>query len=142
MGSNDHQPVPDPKPRVQVPLKPNPGLKDSFLAPPRATPEPPDEVDAMARAKTDPGCKVGGPTTDSERLHALEARSDILEASRGSYDIQVVSLLEHILRQSKAITEMRSLLRQTIRGVERLAQGHSKGNLGLPSEEDWEAGGA
>ena len=37
----------------------------------------------------------------------------------------------------KHCEKLENMIRATIRGVTRLSEGHSKGNLGLPSDEDW-----
>lgn len=130
MGHNDHLLVPDPKKRS-------------------------DAIQAY-HAKG----PLGGPTTSGERLDALEEEQgkwgvrlvalnlNIQEAvtaitelrrSRERHDAQAVALQNHFVETSLAILELTRLLKQTIRGVERLAQGHSKGNLGLPTAEDWAA---
>lgn len=128
MGSNDHVPVPDPKVRV---------LPDEPL----------------------------GAHSSNNFVH-VTGRLNNLERSRESYDLQVAGLLSHILDQGKSITSLEisrngqevqsevlrnsiinivrgmasltRLLKQTSRGVERLAQGHSAGNLGLPTFDDWD----
>lgn len=114
MGSNDHVPVPDPKPRVHVPprtLQPEgrvlPGSTHSIAPAP-----------------------LGGPTTTNERL-------DSLEKSRERHDAQAVALRNSIVEIVTGMANLTRLLKQTARGVERLAQGHSQGNLGLPTDEDW-----
>lgn len=112
MGHNDHVPVPDPTPRVRTPEKVIPRPHGTVMLPP-----------------TDNRVEV--PMTSSKRL-------DSLEKSRERYDAQAVSLRNSIVEISTGMANLTRLLRQTVRGIERLGQGHSIGNLGLPTVDDWQ----
>ena len=139
MGSNDHVPVPDPQ---HFQLHELPGGKTSQ---PLSTPETPkvqvprpsreSAQREVARSYTNrPKAPelIGGPTTTNERL-------DSLEKSQERNKAQAVSVLTSLVNLSNAIVDLQRLLRQTARGVDRLAQGKSRGNLGLPSDEDWKS---
>lgn len=118
-----HDPTPDPKPRVAE--KPS-SLKYPRRSPPQLKSPNPLNITGMNEP-------VGGTTTTDERLSYLENRIE-------KYDAQTVSFLGSLANLSEALVKVERLLRQTARGCDRLAQGKSRGNLGLPSEEDWKAG--
>lgn len=121
-----HDPTPDPKPRVTVDADKPSSLKYPRRSPPQLKSPNPLNITGMNEP-------VGGTTTTDERLSYLENRIE-------KYDAQTVSFLGSLANLSEALVKVERLLRQTARGCDRLAQGKSRGNLGLPSEEDWKAG--
>ena len=118
MGSNDHVPVPDPKPRVHVPPQ---TLRDL------------SEANAQKES-----LEANGYTSANNFIQVTE-RLNQLERSRERYEAQSMALRNLLSAMDCSITSLRRLLRQTSRGVDRLAQGKSRGNLGLPTEEDWKS---
>lgn len=94
---------------------------------------------------------LGGPTTSSERLDALEKNwknhvAEVvslktsmvkLSGSLEGQDVQGTFLQNSIEEIFRRLDELHRHLRATIRGVTRLSQGKSTGNLGLPMDEDW-----
>ncbi|KKN80419.1 hypothetical protein LCGC14_0330120 [marine sediment metagenome] len=70
-------------------------------------------------------------------LQKLASRVSQLEGLTESLAIVVQSLNEYRQINDTNVNELRTKLKETIVSVERLAKGHSFGNLGLPSLEAW-----
>lgn len=152
MGKNDHDSVPDPTPRGVAPL---PSKVDPHayaypeVAPPTKVPEDPiggpttsskrlDALEANMSRLQDDFAGVGpGPTITSSRLHTLEQNWKNQVAEAVSVKTSMVNLSNSIIEIVCSMANLHRNLKQTARGVERLAQGHSSGNLGLPTEDDW-----
>lgn len=139
MGKNDHQPVPDPVPNFLHKL---PGGKTRQ---PLSTPEtprvhiPPKTLRDLSEANAQLESLEADGYTSANNFIQVTERLNQLERGRERHDAQAVTMFDSITRVSLAIVRLQRLLRQTVRGVERLSQGHSKGNLGLPTDEDWKS---
>lgn len=137
MGHNDHLPVPDPTPKLGTHGTPPgcyPVRMKEFVAekgiPSTAALQ---EITSRLAALEDQMKGVMAIVYRNDRTTSLERHAIELGELRKYTDACLLGWDKH----NNRIIQLEAKLKETIRGVEKLAQGKSLGALGLPTEESW-----